>query len=411
MKNLLFLIERNKKVLSNVSYLSLLEIFSLLIPIIVYPFVVKILGGDVYGEVVYAQSIISMVVIAISWGLNAVAVKEISANRDNKEYLDYIFSHVFYVKIIFLSMFFLLFLIVNNCLEFDYILYLLTSWVIIYDIFFPVWYFQGMESLKKMACIISISRIVFLVSIFVFISYPEDYLFYPLSNLFSISVSIILGFYIIFIKDNRKIVPFKRYQIIRLMKLGFPVFLSNFSSVYITNFNKILLGNFGGMSAVTVYDFLEKIVSLIRIPSVIIRQSIFAQMSLNKKKDIFPLLLLVSIMNIMFIIFISIWDDFFINVFLGDEFLYASNFLLIYIWVIVFSTLSTYIIYFKLVPYEIKYGIIIMLSIVIYSLIIVLGWFWEIISYEFIISLTVATEIFVAVLVIFLFYNKIYKYE
>lgn len=52
-------IHRYKTLVENFGYLSLLQICNLLIPLITYPYLVNVLGEEVYGTIVYAQAIVT----------------------------------------------------------------------------------------------------------------------------------------------------------------------------------------------------------------------------------------------------------------------------------------------------------------------------------------------------------------
>ena len=70
----------NKKIIENFSYLSLLKFFSLLFPLITYPYLLRILGFEIYGGIIFAQSITMFIGIVINFGFNITGTKDIACN-------------------------------------------------------------------------------------------------------------------------------------------------------------------------------------------------------------------------------------------------------------------------------------------------------------------------------------------
>ena len=54
-------LSRNKTVLANFSYLSILQVFTILFPLLTYPYLLRVIGLELYGVIVFAQAIINYV--------------------------------------------------------------------------------------------------------------------------------------------------------------------------------------------------------------------------------------------------------------------------------------------------------------------------------------------------------------
>ena len=63
-------LSRNKTVLANFSYLSLLQVFTILFPLLTYPYLLRVIGLELYGVIVFAQTIINYVSLVINFGFN-----------------------------------------------------------------------------------------------------------------------------------------------------------------------------------------------------------------------------------------------------------------------------------------------------------------------------------------------------
>jgi len=276
---------RYKTLIQNFSYLSALQIFNLLLPLITYPYLIRVLGKETYGLVVFAQAIIGYLLILVGFGFNMSATKDVSIHRDNKEKLSEIVSSVLIIK----SVFFIISLIILVVVLWlipqvkDYkLLFYLTMWMCLYDVLFPQWYFQGIEQMKFITYITLVSRLIFFGLIFVFIHSPSDYLFMPVISGLGAIIAGLISLYIIFyihrIQFSKQPLPvLKKY-----FKESIPIFVSNVSIKLYGSTNKVLVGAFIGMAEIAYYDLAEKIVSVIKLPQSIVGQTIFPKISRDK---------------------------------------------------------------------------------------------------------------------------------
>ena len=93
-------LKHHKKIIENFSYLSALQIFSMITPLVTYPYLVKTLGEVIYGTVVFAQAVVTYFNILVIFGFNFTAAK--GDNRDNPKKLNEIITTVTIIKILFL---------------------------------------------------------------------------------------------------------------------------------------------------------------------------------------------------------------------------------------------------------------------------------------------------------------------
>src|SRR5690606_6460800 len=99
MRRLIAIIRRNKEIVSNFSYLSIVKFVTMFLPILTYPYLLGTLGKDTYGLLIYAQAIIGYFVILINFGFNITTTREISKNRDDIGKLSMIVSTTFLIKV------------------------------------------------------------------------------------------------------------------------------------------------------------------------------------------------------------------------------------------------------------------------------------------------------------------------
>ena len=166
------LIHRNKQIIENTGYLSFIEGMRMALPFVALPYLIRTVGANNYGLVIFAQTIISYFVIFINFGLDISAVKDVAENRDNPEKLNIVVSSVLLIKLILLIIAFTVLsvaLILIPTLREHYLLYLFAFLTCFSEVLFPVWFFLGIEKMKYLAWIRISSITFYTICIFTFI--------------------------------------------------------------------------------------------------------------------------------------------------------------------------------------------------------------------------------------------------
>ncbi|UXP33556.1 flippase [Reichenbachiella agarivorans] len=173
----------NKRLVSNFLSLSVLQGANYILPLITIPYLVRVLGVDRFGLISFAVATIAYFQIVIDYGFNLTATRDITINRDNKRKISEIFSAIITTKFILtLLCFVVLVAMVSLFSKFqvEKEVYFLTFLIVIGQVIFPTWLFQGMESMKVIALLNLLSKGLFTILIFVFVRNSNDYLFVPL---------------------------------------------------------------------------------------------------------------------------------------------------------------------------------------------------------------------------------------
>jgi O-antigen/teichoic acid export membrane protein len=404
MKRIRNIIASNKSLVENFSLLSVLQIFSLMLPFFSYPYLIRVLGVEVYGKIVFAQAIISYFVILISFGFGTSGIISVSINRNNKDKLSEIVSSITVLKLLFFVA--ALFLMIPLLFFFedaakDKILYMTTLWVCVNEVLFPSFYFQGIEKMRYFAIISIITRSISVALIFIFIKSKEDYLLVPFFYLLGALLSGISALYIIFYSHNLKFSVPTISVLKKYLNDTLPYFLTSLSAnIYVTS-NKVLIGLFLGVKEVSYYDMGEKILNILKLPIGILSQSLLPKISNEKNLVFINRILKYSFsFNVILYVGLFIFSNFVVNLLGGEQMLPA-------VWVVrilgltlpivaisnVFGTLT-------LVPfgYNKTFTKIIMLSAVFFMIAFLFLWFYDLITIYTLCGVTVLTEVFVSCL-------------
>lgn len=391
----------NKVTIQNFSYLSVIQILNLLLPLVAYPYLIRVLGMQNFGLVVFAQAIVGYILIFVNYGFDISATKEISIYRENKNRVNEIVISVIFIKSLFFIISLILLLIISALFPTSdkfWLLILLSMWICLYDVIFPIWYFQGIEKMKYITIITFITRLVFLGLIFIFINEPNDFILIPI--LYGVGALIAGGvsLYIIFIrhKIRFKVIPF--VTLLMYLRQSTPIFISNLSISLYASTNKVIVGAFLGMTEVAYYDLAEKIIKVLKLPQTILSQAVFPKISKEKNlsfiKKLFNLTL---IFNVAIFLVIIIFSKVLVEWIGGIGMLQATvviNILAITIPIIAMSNIFGIQ---MLVPfgYENKFSKIIIVSSLIYLMQISLLWIFGHLTMINITLVTVITEVFV----------------
>lgn len=394
---------QHKVLIENFSSLTAFQVLNLLLPLITYPYLIRVLGKETYGLVLFAQAIVGYLLILVGFGFNISATKEISIYRDSKEKLSEIVSSVLIIKsglfIIALLILTIALWFIPQAKEFK-MLFFLTMWICLYDLIFPVWYFQGLEKMKYITYITLVSRLFFVGMIFLLIESSSDYILIPVINGIG---ALVAGFISLFIIFNRHKIKFKfqnKERLLHFLKDSIPIFISNISIRLYVSSNKVIIGTFLGLSELAYYDLGEKLASLLKIPQSILGQTIFPKINRDKNISFVKKAFKVSVpFNILLALVVIIFSKQIVQLLAGQEMLPS-------IWVINILALSVPVIAMSnvfgiqlLIPFgKAKlFSKIVISSGVVYLVQLLLIWLiWNINIYSLSI-LTVTTEIIVTI--------------
>ncbi|ARV15114.1 oligosaccharide flippase family protein [Polaribacter sp. SA4-12] len=276
----------NKKILENFSYLTILQMFSLLFPFITYPYLIRILGFNVYGSVIFAQTIAVNIAVIINFGFNISGTKDIARNRDNLTNLSKIVSSIYSIKFFLWFACLLVYFSIIYFVPFlrkDWLLYIISFFLTFNELLFPTWFFQGLEKMKYITFINISVRLLFVIAIFVFVKEKTDYLIVPTLNVIGALIGGLTALYVVFVKEKISFIK-QPYLVLKSFFIdSFPLFISSLSIQIYVNVSKLLVGAFLGMTEVTIYDLAEKITIVFKVPINMISQATFPKISREKK--------------------------------------------------------------------------------------------------------------------------------
>ena len=300
----------DKKVLfSNFLALGTVQGLNFLLPLLVIPYLLYTLGVELFGLLAMATAFISYFMILSDYGFNITATREVSIYRDNPEKLNEIFSAVMMIKIVLMFVGFSILLMalwLFDSLGEYAMIYLLTFGMVLGEVLFPIWFFQGIEKMGYIAILNIVSKLFFLVAILLFVNLKEDVYLVPLFNSLGFIVVGLISLGYIYKRFNIRFV-WQPYKVLKqYLIMGWHIFLSKLAVTLYSSSNIFVLGLFTNHLLVGYYAIAYKVVSALVSLGDIINQVVFPYLSKkwNENQELYYSLFFKILKGILFSMFI-----------------------------------------------------------------------------------------------------------
>lgn len=323
-----------RRLKDNFFSLSLLQGANYLLPLITVPYLVRVLGIEKFGLIMFAQAFITYITIITDYGFNLSATRQIAIYREEKKKLSEIFSAVFSIKLLLLlACSIILIVLVFSFDKFydNFKVYFFYFGIVIGNVLFPVWIFQGLENMRYITLLNLLSKVVFTLLIFVYIKSPDDFLLAPIFQSLGYIIAGSISLFIIIKKFEIQL----RVPQISLIKYYFadstPYFISRVSASLYTNTNTFIIGLVLGNSFVGIYTSAEKIFNAITSMYTPLNDALYPYMSKNKNIALFKKIFWAAIvLNTIICLGIGLGSDFIIQLIYGSGFNITADLLKIF---------------------------------------------------------------------------------
>jgi PST family polysaccharide transporter len=326
-----------KKIIRSLTSLSVLQAANYLFPLIILPYVVRVLGPEKYGLVQFAAALNIYFLIICDYGFNLSGTRAVSVYRSDKEKLSQIFSSILLIKTtLFIVAILLLAAIVFSIENFrtDYLVYFASSGMLIGSVLFPLWLFQGLEKMKYITIIHIIVRTFTTALIFLLVRSEDDYITLALLNSITQVLIGIGGIVVTFSILKIKLI-FPPLIIIKdQLREGWYLFLSSISTNLYTTSTTFILGILTNNTLVGYYAAADKIRMALQNMLAVFYTSIFpfiSRLAEHSRKDFWNfirrVLVLSSISGLIISAILFIFSEPLILIMLGNNYIDAVIFL------------------------------------------------------------------------------------
>lgn len=279
------LISSYSKVIENYFYSTSLQVINPLIGILIYPYLIRVLGGEQYGLYILALSVASYFSIVVAYGFSWIALKRISMHPDDILVKNETVSIVFTAKLI-LSVAMLLVLVAMCWLVpffylHQWILFLTFFQIMVPDLLFPTWFFQGIQKMKVVTYIQLSFKLLAIPFIFLLIKKPEDITLYAA---IVASTQVLAGFVSVWYMAVYEsiVLRISRFSKIKETAIeALPFFWTETVGVAKQESLTLIIGIFLSLHDVALYDLANKIVSIPRLMTLKVNEAIFPRLIKN----------------------------------------------------------------------------------------------------------------------------------
>ena len=270
--------EEKRQVVSNFFYLSLLQAANYILPFLTLPYLTRVLGVENFGFLSFVTATTSYLSIITDFGFNLSATKDIALNIGNRSKINEIVSSVIILKSLIMSgCFILLCLLVLFTEKFNKngFIYFIAFGSVFGQVFFPMWFFQGVQKMKYITCINLFSRLSFTILVFVFIKDQSDMYLVPLFNSMGTVSTGIIGMVLVHKHFGVRFHLQTFETLVNHLREASTIFVSGIASIFREGSATFILGMFCSNTAVGCYSVAEKIVLAINNINVVFSTAIY----------------------------------------------------------------------------------------------------------------------------------------
>lgn len=247
----------------NIFSLFILQGSNYLIPLIIFPYLVRVLGPAEYGEIGLATSVIQYFCLFIDFGFNLTASKAIAVSSKTKEEISAIFFKTMLAKAVLLllsiSLVFFLSYRVEQFHSIKPLLHIL-SLQLVGAMLLPVWFFQGVEKMSSVTISYILARGFSIPLTFIFVQEPNDINIAALIQGGTAFVAGVISIYFVY-KTNYVVLKcrFRISEIVGTLIQSTPIFIGSIAMSLYTMSNPFILGMVSHVEQVGIYIAADKL--------------------------------------------------------------------------------------------------------------------------------------------------------
>ena len=247
---------------TNILSLYAVQGLNYLLPLLVLPYLLRVLGPGGYGTVAFAQALLGYAVILTDYGFNLSATRAVALARDNPVELARIFWSTMAAKVLLLvGSVFVLVPVVALVTEFreQWRVFAVCGLAVVGSCAFPQWYFQGLERMQVVAVIQALAKLTALIATFLLVRSSADLV--AAAAVLSVPTLLAALFCAVAIKT---IAPVRWWRprardLHAAYRGNWHLFVSIAAVTLYINTNSFLLGLMSGTYAVALYTLANKV--------------------------------------------------------------------------------------------------------------------------------------------------------
>lgn len=325
---------KKNEISNNIIALVFVQFANYISPLLILPYLSRVLGLDGFGVVAIAMSLCGIALIVTDYGFGLSAPYWLAKNKTERNEVAEYLGAIFIIKFILFTIctiavtyyfFFLQTVMPHTLLFFGA---LVSS--IFFQTFQPNWFFLGIEKMKNVTFFMVTAKLSYLLLVFTIVKKTTQIdlviFCFSVSNLLATAIGIAFIY-----KEGYRISKPRVILIFSVFKDGGFFFLSRLAVGVYTSASTFLVGSFSGASAAALYNSAEKLYQAGQSATSPVSQALFPYLARTGRKDVLYKavggLFIPMIIGASFCIYYS---DYIVVLFFGEEFHAASELLNIF---------------------------------------------------------------------------------
>jgi O-antigen/teichoic acid export membrane protein len=270
------------QLVSNALSLYAVQGLNFLVPLLLLPYLLRTLSADAYGSIIFAQSLLGYGLILTEFGFNLTAARDISVARHDSHAVARIYWTTTTAKmLLMLAAFFVTAIVViaTPAFRHQWPVFAASALLLLGNVAFPQWYFQGEERLRDVAVLQVVSKCLVAASAILLVRSPDDTLIAAVI----LSAPQLAGA-LAALCLRKRIAPTEFYrpsvaEIVTALRGSAHMFAAIISTTLYLHTNTVVLGLVSGDRAVALYSVAGKLMSAVQSVSYPLTQALFPRAS------------------------------------------------------------------------------------------------------------------------------------
>lgn len=327
--------KKESRFYSNAGFLLLLQISSYIFPLLLIPYLTRVLGISLYGVVAFALATAQLLCIITDFGFNLSATRQIAENHNNRDRVRRIIASVFVSKTLLLVPVVIILCLLIYGQQEKYGDYSTLFWLLLIPVigqtFQPIWFFQGIERMAFITVFIVVARALYVLLVIALVASAHDVNWVILSNGISQIIAATIAILFMFRLGYRPL--WAGWHYVKLVfSESIQFFWSRLAVSTYTIGGVFFLGLFATPSAVAFYSAAEQLYRAGQALFHPVVQSLYPYMARTKDTALFWRVMkgafLFSLLGLVFTYFTGEW---FLTKIFGSEFSESYNVLMVFV--------------------------------------------------------------------------------
>jgi PST family polysaccharide transporter len=256
------------RLVRNTAALFLVQVSGYAAPLLVLPYLSRVLSIDHFGLIAYATSFNWYFLTLVEYGFNLTATRRVAICGGDTGKISRIFSSVMAAKALLTAIGFLMMtvaVLATPKLRPHFALFCISYLAVLGDLLFPLWLFQGLQKMENLVWRDLSAKLLSMCLIFAFVRRDGDYLWAAGFQAGSAMLAGVAGLITVPLLTKVRFVMPKLAEIFIALREGWPVFLSMAAMTLSSSTNTVILGLRAGPKEVAYYSAAYRLLVAMRM--------------------------------------------------------------------------------------------------------------------------------------------------